>query len=393
MALPNEVTYKRGVRDSADEISQGKPLNISNKIWQYNRNKNKFLAWVLRNGAKTPIFNHVFGHNEASPLANWVTYTGADETSQGDDTLTLATGHGARVTLGSRIFWPRTKEIMRIDATFAADIIGAVTRNYGRGVSTNYLLTGDKGLLLAPSFEQGFTTGSGITSSKVHKSFTTSEVSWPVQVTNIENAERARGGNPFKRALGDSWDQSKGQMENELIFSGQYTDASFSPHPISASEGLDNFITTNDYSATKISRMDLWDILAEWGMEGGAIVCGKAFKNMVAMWSMEKMTQSQESQKDGINIKQILTPSGLFDLIPVDLLDEEPNLMGSVFFVPKGKINYCPLTDGGMNLDIKYNPINRDEVHSKEGEIYGVYGWEFFEEETFAKLSGLQFAA
>ena len=71
---------------------------------------------------------------------------------------------------------------------------------------------------------------------------------------------------------------------------------------------------------------------------------------------------------------------------------QEANLLGDVFFVPKGHIQYRYLQWDG-NLDLHYRPIARDEVHAKEGELYGVYGWEFFEEETFAKLEGLDFAA
>ncbi|GAH15311.1 unnamed protein product, partial [marine sediment metagenome] len=116
MATPSDVTHKRGTRYTSDAISQEKPLDISNKIWMFDPNMNKALGWALINGVKRPVFNHIFGHLEDPPFPNWVEFAGADETSQLATGIVLKTGHGARLTLGSRVYWTRTKEIMRLDA-------------------------------------------------------------------------------------------------------------------------------------------------------------------------------------------------------------------------------------------------------------------------------------
>ena len=393
--LPSAATYIRGVKDTADVVSQEKPLEIGDKIWMHDPNRNKGLAWVLRNGENSSVTEHIFGHLEDAPFANWVEFAGADEVSQGATGLVFKTGHGVRMTTGSRIYFPRTGEILRLTAAMSTDTTGAVVRNFGRGVTTDYLLTGDKGLLITPGFEQGFTMGDGLSNSMVYKSFATTEISYPVQTTYVENAEKSRGGNPFKRALRKALKQSKDQMEAELFLGAIKIDNSTYAHPLTVSEGMDNYVTTNSYSATTLSRMDLWDILAEWtalNKVGGAIMCSMAFKSMVTGWAMDKVVYDQETKKDGLDITQVMTPFGVFDLIEIDLFNQEPTLMGTAFFVPKGHVDYHPLIHD-ENLDIRYYPISRDEIHSKEGEIYGVYGWEFYEEEMFAKLSGLQFAA
>ena len=392
--LLNAATFYRATKDTADVISQEKPLKIGNKIWMYDPNKNKALAHVLKTGRTQPTYQHIFGHLEDTPFANWVEFAGADESSQGTTGLVLTAGHGARVTTGSRIYWVRTKEIMRLTAAMSTDTTAAVARNFGRGTAASLLLHGDKGLILPPAFEQGFTTGLALSNARSYVSFATTEVSYPVAVTNIEQAERNRGGSPFETALAKSWKQSKDQMEGELFFGAKVDDTSTYSHPISASQGLSNFVSTHTYSANKISRMDLWDIIAEWDVaEGeGVIMCSKQFKAMVTNWGMGKMIMDQDAKKDGMNISRILTPHGEFPLVVVDLFNEDPHLMGTVFFVPNGRVDYAPLIDN-ISLDIAYNPISRDEVHSKEGEIYGAYGWEFFEEEKFAKLEDLRFAA
>ncbi len=394
MALPNAITYTRDVRDSSDEIAQGKPLVISDKIWLNDPNENKALGWVMSQGIKESTNEHVFGHLEDAPFPNWVVYSGPDESSQSSDDL-IITNVKARCAAGQRLYNPRTDEIMRLTADpDGAALTQEVARNFGKGVSTDFLLNGDKLLMLPPAHYEGFTTGKGLTNSKVFKSFNTSIVSWPVRVTDTEYAEKARGGNPFTRALNKSWKQGKDQMEAELIFGAKVADTSTYAQSMHTSEGLLNYVSTNVWALDgTMTRADLWDILAEWTMlnkKGGAIFCSKYFIHMIANWAFAKVTYDQGTKIDGMTIAQVQTPDGIFDLIEVDLFNQEATLAGTVLLVPTGHIMYRPLV-GDLDLDIAYNPISRDEVHQQEGEIYGEYGWEFFEEEMFGVITGLQF--
>ena len=84
---------------------------------------------------------------------------------------------------------------------------------------------------------------------------------------------------------------------------------------------------------------------------------------------------------------------GDYQLVEIDLFNQEPYLMGTVFFIPNGKIQRRPLIGNGENNTVGYMPITIDNVMSKRGHIYGIEGWEFFEQETWGKLDGLQFAA
>lgn len=398
MALITDLTLTRGAKDTADNISEEKPLEISDTIWMHEPNRTKALAWAMRTGTKVPTSQHKFGHLEAAPHAIWVEYAGSNEVTQATGGIALKTDQGARVTIGSRIRWMRTGEIMRLTEAMSTDTSADVERNFGNGTTASLLQTGDKGLILTPAFEQGFTTGLGLSSNMVMKNFATSEISYPIQTTFVENAESHRGGSPFIRALRMAITQSKKQMEAELILGGQVINDSFSlgaAHPISAARGIDEFIVTNRYTAASLSRMDFWDILAEWkaqNHEGGAIWCSMQFKAMVAGWALGHMVQDQESKKDGLNIDIVKTPFGEFDLVDIDLFNQEPNLMGSVYLVPNRRIQYRPLIHF-EDLDIRTRKINRDEIHSKESEIYGVYGWEYFEEEMWSAITGLQFSA
>lgn len=400
--LPSQATFKRGKKDSQDIISQEKPLEIGNKIWMHNPNRNKFLGWALSQGKREPTTNRIFGHLEDTPFPNWVEFAGTDESSQATGGLVLGSGQGARVTIGSKIFWPRTGQIIRLAETMSTDTTQDVNRNWGRGVSTDYLLKGDKGLILPPNFPEGFTTGAALSNAMKFKSFNCSEISYPVEVTNVENAERSRGGNPFERALSKVLKQVKEQQEAELLYSGQKTDNSNFDHPIGSADGIDNYISTHSYSASSLSRMDFFDIMTEWlstNPEGGAIITSLAFKALITEWALQ-ITQytipvigSKTGGSLGLEIDQIVMQNGKkIDIIDVDLMNQEPYLMGSFFCVPKGRIHYRPLIHY-ENLEPRYLPIKQDEIHSRKGEVYGVYGWEFFEEEMWAKFSGLTLAA
>ncbi len=395
MALTSEATFNRGIKTSDLEISQGKPLAIGDKIWMYERNRNQGLRWALRSGMTVKTDRVTYGHLERVPNPEWVEFAGATESPQLTTGLVFKTGHGARMTTGQRIYFPRTREIIRLTAVMATDTTGTVTRNHGRGLAATALLApGDKGLLLTPTFQEGFTVGLGITSAMIYKSFKVEEVDWPVELSQKEATEASYAGDPFTRAVGDAIRQSKNQLEASMYLSGQ-VDETANGAPITGTEGIDNFITTNAYSAKSISRMDLWDIITEMkarSPEGFSIHCSGAFINMVSGWGMDRVYYTQDTKVDGVSLTGLKTPKGDFQLVEIDLFNQEPYLMGTVYFIPNGKIMYRPLVGNGENNDIKYLPINIDNVMSKRGHIYGIVGWEFAEQETWGKLDGLRFA-
>jgi hypothetical protein len=399
MAVPGSMTWIRGVRDTADEISQGKPLEISTDIWMHNPNKHKALSWFMSQSPVDPSTRRTFGHLEDAPNSNWIEYNGADETSQGVTGLVFTAGAGIKCGNGTRVINERDGQILLFTADFASTTTSAgVTRNWGRGASTDYLKKGDKLHILPPSFPEGFTTGDGVHNALYYKSFEMGEVSYPVKVTYTEEAEKAYAGKPFERALGKTMDQVQDQMEAEIFLSGSVLDTTTFAHPAGSPEGLENYITTHVYSATKISRMDFFDILTEWQInnkEGGAIFCSLFFKNMVTKWAMDSanyiipITGQEGPGVYGATIDRVKWTVGTFDLIDVDILNQGEYLAGKVFFCPPRRWSYRPLINADENRDIRYVPINRDEVHSKEGEIYGVYGYHPKEEEMWARIDGL----
>ena len=190
MALPQDITLDRGTRDSALEISQGKPIEISNTIYAYQPNTNKGLSFAMQNGGFESSGRRTFGHLEDSGHSQWVKYEGVTEVggSQAVTGLVMDSTAGSKLTTGSRVFFPEINEIIRIDAAFASATTSAgVNRNFGRGVAATSLLEpGDKGLILPPDFPEGFTTGDALSNALLDKSFEMGETSEPVKVTMLK---------------------------------------------------------------------------------------------------------------------------------------------------------------------------------------------------------------
>lgn len=407
MAQVKDVTFVRGIRDTADDLSADKPLEISSDIRFFDANKNKALNWLMKYGQTKPTPEHVFYHLEDAPHARWVTYAGnstdgagADEAAQRTTGHYVVSGQGVRITTGSVIYWPRTDELMRLDAAMTTDTTGAVSRNEGRGnASTSLIKNGDHGLLMESQFSQGYTPGLGMTGGRVQKTFYTQIIDYPVEVTGTENAEKARGGNIFQRELAKTIAAAKHRMEATLLYGGATTDASTYSYQLTGTEGLKNVISTHTYSASSISRMDLWDILLEWkstwGGDGGAIACSSWFKAMVTNWAMGMTNYAQTTKVDGMDIQSVMTPAGKFDLIDIHQLGEDPYLLGDVFGLPPDHVHYRPLV-GYENRDIRYDPLDKKGSTGqdvKSGHVWGEYGWEIYREEDFFYLNGLEFAA
>lgn len=394
--LVKNATGVRGVRDTADDIAYDKPLDIGDKIWMYDPNKYQFAGWMLQNqrGEHDRCENHVFYGLEDAPWATWVQFNGTTESTQGVTGLVFADGEGARLTIGSRVFFPEINEVIRLDAVMTTDTTGAVTRNFGRGVAaTSLLKKGMRGLILPPAFEQGYTSPSGFSQGRDYNTFYTGIVDWPIEITGTENAEITRGGNIFKRELAKGARATKAQMEAELILGAMKSDTTSYTHPLTTMEGIENYLSTNVYNVKKLSRMDLWDILGEVDLaDGDGLVVSKAFKALVTGWAMGMVQYNQDTMKDGMRIRQIQTPEITLDLMVADVLNGHSDLMGRFYMVPKKCYDRRPLI-GYENRDIKYEPILTPGVDQKKGHIWGEFGNHFYEEERWGRGYGLRFAA
>ena len=404
MSLPNAHTFFRTVRDTDDPISQEKPLDISDRFWMNNPRATQGIGWLMANALPSQkAKNHTFGHNEDVPFPNWVEHTGATETSSQLTTGLTIDNILERATLGTVLMNTRTKELIRLNAApTGADTTGAVTRNHGRGVATNYNRKGDKFVMLLSTFEEGFTTGAAQSGTSVYKSFTTGITDEAIRATNTELSEDYyANSSPFERDLDKTWIRLNEKTEHNIFWGGQVTAAATYPvatpyqnyHTMS---GLYDLLSTNVWNVSNtISRFDLIDILLEWRIfyKGeGAILTSSYMKELITEMAYGKMVMDQESKVLGMEIDIVQVGGHRYRLIELDHLSEDENLAGTMFLCPQDKMRYRPLQNkNGVNNDLHYTPIARDEVHSKEGEIWGEFGFEFFHEECWGVVEGITF--
>lgn len=399
MPFPKDITWKMGVRDTSDytalSIDPAKPFELGNKIWMNKPQRHELLSWVMAGGGGVePTANHLFGHQERAANPNWVRYIGTTETaSQGTSSLGIEDAT-LRLTAGSRLFNPRTTEVMRV--TTIGTTLNQVTtmeRNYGRGQSTDYLVNGDLLLMIPPNFAQGFTVGDGMTGGRVYKQFTTGIVDYPISLTDTEAAEKQIGGDPWTEQLDLKWMQATAQMQSEMLFGAEKQDNTGTT-PVHVTKGLLDWIETNVFVVGgALTRMDLFDIIMETAMhskDGFILATSKPMIYAINNWAGQWIRYEQSTDFDGWRIRMLKTWDDEYPLVEVDCLNEHPDLWGYIFLIPTGNIKYRPLV-GNQNLDVKYLPIMRDEVMRKEGHIYGQYGWEYFLEETFGIVKGVRF--
>jgi len=399
MPFPKDATYTFDVRDTGDftalSIDPAKPYELGPDLWRNKPHINVALSWAMSHGGTDPTKNHLFGHFEKAPLANWVEYIGDDEASQATATVGIRDAT-LRLTNETRLFNPRTDEIIKVKTIgVVADQAATVIRHYGRGSATDYLKKGDLLLILPPGKVQGFTVGKGITGSKEFKQFATGIVDWPVSLTDTEASEFDVTGDPFQIALDDAWMQAKHQLESELIFGGKtaLTDSG-DTEPSHTSEGLLNHINTNVWIAShNFSWRDFCDALMEWqtiAKTPGVLLTSKSFIYWLAAQKEGAVQVSQDDNGIGVNVQYVRTPDGDFPLLEVEAMNEHPLLAGYCIGVPDGHIKYRPLV-GHENLEIAYRPINLESVMRKTGHIYGQAGWEFMLEESFMVVRGVRF--
>jgi len=397
--LPNQVTQLLGVSDTADytaiSIDPNTPFEIGREMWRYNPMEHQLLTWLMRNARYRPTVDQKFGHLEKSYLPNMVQFTGATESSQGTSSLTFNNG-AKRLAQYSRVRTP-SGEVILFKADFAsAHVSAAVDRNFGTS-GTPLLKNGDWCVILSPNPPEGATMTKGAQQEPGYVSFNTSICDFPVEMTGTKAAVKTVEGDAFATSLTDAWEQSSSQLEAAALFSGGVSDTSTYTYPMHAATGLEDYITTNVFSVDGfLTRMDLWDIIAEWRKyyKGpGAIVTSNEIIQTINTMAFPKVQYDQNLTADGIDISAIVVPgAGRYALLECDLLGMEMNLAGYMFLLPTTGIDYRPLI-GTKNREIGYVPLDRKAqgIDQEAGHIFGEFGWEFFGEERFGVVKGLKF--
>ncbi len=389
-----------GVLDTADRqtvtVDPLQPFTIGQEIYRINHQKYQLGAWLKKYSRYRPTESSRFGHGEKCEPKSFLQYAGADESSQATTGLSIPGIHN-RCARGYRLLNCRTEEVIRLNADCTTDTTGAVKRNFGSS-GTPLMKNGDMLMIMAPAKFEGDEMTKGVHTQEVWLQFTTSIYDWPVEMTGTKATERHIDGDPWAKALGESWDMAAAQQEVEVIWGKYVKDDATYTYPMHASQGLLGFISTHVYDIDGwLTRWDLWDIIAEMRLPpGSALACSDQMINLVNTWAFDKVTYNQDLVADGIAVQQIKTPKGVYDLLNVDVLSSNEYLAGMILFLPKSTgpnhrtIDYRPLMYNG-NREIAYQPVESGRYDQKWGHIFGEAGYEFWDEAQFGVLRGVRF--
>jgi len=395
---PAPLEFGPGTQHTGLYATNDKPLNLDNQFHMLMPDFARGLSWVMGGAQVKNTPYHFFKWQEDAPHPMWVEYTGATETSQG---ATIDIANYKRLVGGHRILNVNTLEVVRVTDTPSNSTV-TVDRNYG-SAGAPFMTKGDKLRIMAPSREQGAAMADFRTFGRLGKEGFTSIVSYTVAQTGTAAAERLiTGEDPFQYELKNQWLNLKRQMETEFFYGGQVNDAAgtgaSTSYPLTATDGLVNIVETHkfDFGGSVLNRMDLWDILLEMAKDNPnqnsavniGLLCSWEFIATVNLWALDKTVYEQPVNADGIQIFKLLTPRGTIDLIPIDMLSEDPTLAGHAFIVDRSKISYRPLV-GATNRGISYIPRNSGVEDKVWGEILGEYGWQFKHEQAFGFIENI----
>lgn len=400
MALPKDLTYVLGVRDTGDRttttIDPKQPFTFGTEVYKLDAQKHQLLAWIQRYAKREPTDSSRFGHMESAGLRNWVTFLGATETSAGTSGLIF----DFPLPIGARVCNWRTGECLRFATDFTGTTSGTVKRADGT-TSGALLQFGDRLKLIGFGETEGYTMQHGYTGNEVVKSFRTGIIDEAVELTGTKAAERFVDGDPFEKALFDTWGLVQDQLEAMIVMSGPVDDGSTYTYPYHTPTGLRSAIQTNvwNMSGNPLTQFDLADMCWQWrqfNKQGGALIGSGQLIRWVSSWAANKVIYNDAMKaNEGVYIQRY-QPVGFpaaYDLVECDLFNQDPTLAGTILFLPyysrAGGIKIRPLI-GNENREIQYEPVPKTTQDLKQGHIFGEEGVEIINEELFGIAVNIQ---
>jgi len=393
-----------GATDSADFAANDQIINLGTDIHKFGRRKTPLLSYIMGGVQTKPTVQETFGHLEQPHNPEFVEYTGADETVQGN-TITIA--NYARLSAGQVIYWIRAKRATRVATTpggTGVSIAGTQNLNFGTP-GTPLLKNGDKGILLPRHVAEGSQIGDFVEYGRVQYDFQTSIVEEPVTVTGTRGAQRLRSRKGvWQDAFDEASDAFNRKLQAGLVLQGGFapTTPSGEAHPIHASMSIDAFTTQHRWVfGRRINKFDFEEILLALGREnkfesgGLAVICGRRLKSTISGWASKFLEFTpEEAATLGVEVKKLLMGTGdELTIIPLDFFDKDPTLEGRFWIFDRGNMLHRPLIDVD-DRSIKYypNPLaDPGNTDTKGGRIFGEFGFEFFNPESFASGEDVRF--
>ena len=230
-------TIVRGQRKTSDVTAARVRLDVDPNLFNVSADLAPLVAFFKKMKKVRKTKNPQFLWYNTDYLPKYVTTNGT--TSAGGTTLTVASGHGNRVNVGTTLKVQRTGEVMRVTAV-ASDTSLTVVRAQG-GTSGAATQSAEDILILGHAANEGTTSGSGISSEPGTALYNYCQTfRQPVDLSGRDLVIDVYGGDEKTRLVKDAKEKIMQDIETTLLTSN----ARSASDPTLAG-GCEYFATTN----------------------------------------------------------------------------------------------------------------------------------------------------
>lgn len=234
-------TYVRGVQDTADFEAGIKKLDVRDKIFELQPNKNPFIV-VLGKMTKYPAKDTEFIWFEDDLIGNYTQLNMAAHAAAGATILTV--DDAGLFQESDIVLVVDTGETMLVQSVDPTNNKITVLRSWGAVAAAQ--IDDNKYLYkLGNAMQEGYTVGESLISKKAKKSNYVQSFSKSVSITNIATRVAVYGGDRRNYERNKKGVEFMREIESQFLFGEKNEDVTSGPHPRRSTGGVYEFIKAN----------------------------------------------------------------------------------------------------------------------------------------------------
>lgn len=375
-----------GTRDTNNITQNKRVIDMAEKIALLQPNKAQFLSIlkISKRNIRT-VFNPKFEWMEDDYGAAWDAINAGAGYASGITSIVV--DNGAYFSPGYVVKVPRTGEVMLVTAVATNTL--TVTRGYGTTAAAA-LVDNDPLLIIGNANEEGAGSPEIKTTKEVQKYNFTQIFRSPFGVTRTNEMSKMYGGKDLNYQQAKKGVEHKMMIERSLLLGERKEDIT-GAKPKRTTGGIISFLTANNYDAGgALTQAEFDNSFAEVvfakGSEEKLLICSARLLSVINGWAMGKLEVNQEAKRYGLDIRQYVTPHGIFNLVKASHALTGAVYGGYGICIDPENVRYAPLE--GSDTKLKTNIQDNDE-DGRRDEYLTEAGVEVKLPETHGLLTGV----
>jgi len=287
------------------------------RLMDLNDNFYPCLGIMGRTGRTKEVGNSIFYHMEDDQAPTYVTTAEHILASDGNQTITMATGHGSRVRAGSILIHPATGQQYSVITAAASELVLAGNQG-GSGYGTQ-INSGQKLQIMAGSASDGAAVATGISTEPADKSNYMQIHRTPFSITRRAKNGKVYGPNELNRMKEQFLVQHMQEIE-KIILHGQL-DAGNSGSRVMETGGVDYWATSlvetvsGDFTEQTFKN---WIKATKYYNQNSdqMFVFGEYILDHINAWGADRLTARPDDKVGGITINRWRCAAGEIKFIP-----------------------------------------------------------------------------